>query len=506
MHGEYCADWDVGEGNLKSITGYLGQDNIITARDQDAGSIFTITNVSLLLDQYKWNDLEDNQKRRFLSQELQYSSAAFEKLDYTIGLFYSKEDINDSPQGFPNSQAGFLGLPDGDLINVFPPAIVGFRTTSLSDFDNKTLAAFAQGIWHFDEKWSLTVGGRYGEEKKTVKQQNIVSLTPSPGLVNREEFDSLLGTIHDLVPAERLSQDKKWRQFTPAVTVSYIAGDDFLDASNLDSLLVYMTYSEGFKAGGFSSFDGALETFEPEEITNYELGLKIDALDGRLRFNTALYYMEYQDMQITVTRAVSDIQTENGTFNAGQANMGGVEAELHFAPTANWLFQLSANYIHAKYDEFEDISAAPGPDSASCASIQGAAEPGSDFLVVDRSCEDFAYLPKTTFYWAGQYSFESDWGLFTALVNGSYRDEIYIGLEAGADAADESILDDFTVWNARLSWQTPGELDLNVALYLDNFTDEKYFGTGNLQLRNQGSASLVRGLPRTYGIQARYRF
>ena len=76
----------------------------------------------------------------------------------------------------------------------------------------------------------------------------------------------------------------------------------------------------------------------------------------------------------------------------------------------------------------------------------------------------------------------------------------------GADAADESILDDFTLWNARLSWQPEGDWDINVALYADNFTDEEYFGTGNLQLRNQGTASLVRGLPRTYGIQAIYWF
>ena len=211
-------------------------------------------------------------------------------------------------------------------------------------------------------------------------------------------------------------------------------------------------------------------------------------------------------MQITFTRSVSDEQTDSGTFNAGQAHMTGIEAEFNFAPTANWLFQLSANYIDAKYDEFEDVSAAPGPESASCANVLGVVAPDSDFLLVDRSCEEFAYLPKTTFYWAGQYTLESDWGSFAALINGSYRDEIYIGLEAGADAADESILDDFTVWNARLSWQPEGDWDINVALYVDNFTDEEYFGTGNLQLRNQGTASLVRGLPRTYGIQAIYWF
>ena len=198
------ADWEVGEGNIRSITGYLAQDNIITARDQDASSVFTITNVSLLLDQYQWNDIEHKQKRSFLSQEFQYISAAFDdQLEYTIGLFYSKEDIDDSPQGFPMSEAGFMGIPGGDplgtLVNVFPPSLVGFRTNSLSDFDNETLAAFAQGTWHFDESWSLTVGGRYGEEEKKVKQQNIVSATLSPGVVTREEFDSLGGTVHDLV-------------------------------------------------------------------------------------------------------------------------------------------------------------------------------------------------------------------------------------------------------------------------------------------------------------------
>ena len=83
---------------------------------------------------------------------------------------------------------------------------------------------------------------------------------------------------------------------------------------------------------------------------------------------------------------------------------------------------------------------------------------------------------------------------------------IFIGLEAGADASKDAYLDDFTLWNARLAWRSASDVDIEVALYVDNLTDEDYFGSGLLQLSAQGTASLVKGLPRTYGIQAMYRF
>ncbi len=68
------------------------------------------------------------------------------------------------------------------------------------------------------------------------------------------------------------------------------------------------------------------------------------------------------------------------------------------------------------------------------------------------------------------------------------------------------MLDDYTLWNARLTWRSVSDLDLEVSLYCDNCADEDYWATGNLQWSSQGTVTLVNGIERTYGVQATYRF
>ncbi|MEH6593087.1 MAG: TonB-dependent receptor, partial [Halioglobus sp.] len=342
-------DWELGDYNLKSITGWLKQDNIHNWRDQDATSVYSINNLELVLEQFAANGLDDEEEREFLSQELQLNASAFDdKLDYTVGVFGAVESIENNPTGNLLSPAGFLGVPLGDNVSVLPPSIAGFRTSSLTDYDNKTWAVFAQGTWHFNDQWNLTLGGRYGVEDKEINQRNFVTAEISPGVITREEFDDLQGTLHEVIAvpgSEQLVNDESWSEFTPAATISYLGSDDLLDATGLDSLMVYATWSQGFKAGGFSTFDDEILPFDPEQVTNYELGLKLDALDSRLRFNAALYNMDYEDMQITITRQVNEINTASAIANAGEATMTGFEMELSYLPTANWYFQFSANFI-----------------------------------------------------------------------------------------------------------------------------------------------------------------
>jgi iron complex outermembrane recepter protein len=144
-------EWELGRGTLKSISGYLSQENISNWRDQDATSLFSITNLELVLDQMDANNIDSDEEREFFTQELQFSSSAFDdRLDYTTGVFYSREEIVNNPLGNILSPAGFLGIPIGDSVSVLPPSIAGFRTSSLADYENTTWAAFVQGTWHFN--------------------------------------------------------------------------------------------------------------------------------------------------------------------------------------------------------------------------------------------------------------------------------------------------------------------------------------------------------------------
>ncbi|RLA59944.1 MAG: hypothetical protein DRR04_07075 [Gammaproteobacteria bacterium] len=488
-------DWELGDLTLRSVTGLLHQQDINNWRDQDASPIFSIQNLELVNDQLEANGFEADQERDFLSQEFQLTGSAFEeRLDYTVGLFGSVESLDNNPDGTMISSAGFLGIADGDDVNVLPVTRTGWRGSSISSYDNKTWAVFSQLSWHFDEQWQLTLGGRYSVEDKEVDVRNYISTEQSPGRVSREEFDDLVGTLHTVIRTpgqEREQADDDWNEFTPMVSLSYLAPDAWLDDSGLDSLMVYVTYSGGFKAGGFTNFGNELTTFDPETVDNYELGVKLDAMDNRLRLNVALYSMDYTDMQLTVTRQINDTQVGSLTANAGEATLQGVEVELSIVPTEHWLFQFSGNYLDASYDEFNDL--VRDPDSG-------------DYILVDRSDEPFGYTPETSFNVVAQYAWSSGWGDFAARLSGYYRDEVYIGLTADADLSPLSTLDSYDLWNARLSWQLPTAADVHLAVYVDNFTDEEYFGTGNIELSAQGTLTAVPGLQRTYGLQASYRF
>ena len=184
-------DWEVGDVTLKSITGWLYQDDFNNWRDQDAMPLFSIQNIEQIIKQLEGNGIKVDEEREFISQEFQLQGYAFdERLDYTVGLFASNEQLDRNPAGQLISSAGFLGnpLPNGDVA-VLPAPVAGFRGASISSYENSTVAVFAQGNWNFNDQWQLTLGGRYGREDKEVDQDNYVSLEASPGVVSREEFD-----------------------------------------------------------------------------------------------------------------------------------------------------------------------------------------------------------------------------------------------------------------------------------------------------------------------------
>ena len=132
-------------------------------------------------------------------------------------------------------------------------------------------------------------------------------------------------------------------------------------------------------------------SFDPENVTNYELGFKIDALDRQLRLNLALFYMDYEDMQATITRALDEIRVGVGIANAGEATMHRYrELELSYLPNEHWLFSLER--------QLPGCGVRRSSTTCSCNPDTG------EFESVDRSDEDFAYVPDTTFTASVQYN------------------------------------------------------------------------------------------------------
>ena len=105
------------------------------------------------------------------------------------------------------------------------------------------------------------------------------------------------------------------------------SGDSF------DGGMIYLSASNGFKAGGFSPFGEEFLPFDPETVWSYELGYKLDFWQNRMRLNGSFYYSDYEDIQVNVNRVFPapapglPDRVLNGITNAGEANITGLELD-----------------------------------------------------------------------------------------------------------------------------------------------------------------------------------
>ena len=166
---------------------------------------------------------------------------------------------------------------------------------------------------------------------------------------------------------------------TPMASLTYNlpASDMFNDA------LVYATYSQGFLTGGFNtetpSQHPAMQpflSFEPEFVTNYELGFKGTLSDGRVRINADVFLMDYQDKQesISISNPIPDaVDEELGIVtNAASATISGIELEIRAALWDGGFVSIDYGTLSNEYDEFKYVDPATG------ATVDNSADPIGD--------------------------------------------------------------------------------------------------------------------------------
>jgi iron complex outermembrane recepter protein len=528
-------DWEFDTFDIKSITAWSNQEDIKAVDDTDATDItgvLTHRNGVLgalersLAAGYGDYQLPGDEKRDQYSQELQLSGTAFDdRLDYTTGIFLAREEIDDNVTG---SLVGYNGYSYKADVSALIPQI---STATSSNFTNDSAAIFAQGTFEVTDWYDLTVGVRYSTEKRKREAslyeadceavatsnvipgadpvlcfQNVLLLTdPSGFYANPPTFmpvrvvDEYTTLEQEVIATDNgvVKKDQDWSKWTPTITNAFTVPDHYLEGTSLDSTLIYLTYSEGFKSGGFEMKGLDMTQFEPEEVNNYEIGVKIDALDQRVRFNTAFYYMDYSDIQIRVA-------DQGATFadilffidNAGKATIQGFETELTVLPLPNVVLTATTSYTDARYDDFTATSV----DTSPAVPVQS---------TVDRSDEDFAGIPKLTYSFSAMALLPTAIGEFAPRVSMYYRDSLFTGLDAIAgqpEFRDAATLPDVTLWNFRLGYTPANHDNIQVWLYVDNFTDENYFQGGFSNTGPLGAGSYMLGSPRTYGLEASISF
>jgi len=296
--------WKLGELTLKNILGYR---NVSEDYGQDIvglpGEYFV----------YKIRTGGYN-----FSEEFQLQGRSFEdSLHWVAGLFYFSE----SRMNHSGPTVQFDG----------PGNVTAF------DSKSKSYSVFLQGTWQVPSVTglSLTAGLRYTKDHR---EANITRLSDGvtclfPGLTTG---NCLLTGEHDFS--------------SPTYTVSV---DYKLDADSL----VYLATRRGYRSGGYSATPGDAASFlpfDPETVTDYELGLKKDWHLGNvpLRTNLAVYHQDYKKIQRLVVDA-NDITIQR-IVNAGEATVNGGEFELTIVPFTGFELNYSYAYVDPKYDRFID--------------------------------------------------------------------------------------------------------------------------------------------------------
>ncbi len=312
---------DFGSFQLESITGVrsLQQTFLIDVSDQVVPN-YVIPNAST---HNQW------------SQEFTFSGKVG-AVDWLAGLYY----MNERNHSFV-----------GDQLFLFGGVIAGDFMRDLNN-NAKSSAAFVHANWHATDKLTVSAGGRYTQEKKTVDvKQYVVMPGAIPGVTLANYAPaSYPGARGPLLPfwdtaavvANGQDVSPTFSKFDPKVGVDYKLNDQ---------VMVFASWTKGFKSGGWNARvtdprDFVL--FRPESVTSIELGLKSTWLDNTLRVNLTYFDAKYQDFIITA------INLETGNFltvNAAKMHNRGFEGELAWNAAAPVTFFANFGTNSAKYTE-----------------------------------------------------------------------------------------------------------------------------------------------------------
>jgi iron complex outermembrane receptor protein len=417
------------------------------------------------------------------SQEFQFLGDVGKTLKYTAGVFFSSEEGRQ--HSGPN-----IGVYIPDVLGQNLPAspdLLMIDEKGLSSAKSDSWATFAQVSWSpdaLDNKLEIVPGLRYTRDHRSAVGYNT-------GWTTTYGINPMTGTAQVSFPSGAPSMtnavgDRKWSKMTPAVAFNYHWQKD---------LMTYAKYSTAYTSGGFDPIAGPsmgaanfAKGFEPETIKSFELGMKGEFLDRRLRTNMALFQSKFTNEQKSTAQASNGWQT----VNVGGSTYNGFEFDLTAAITRELRLSLNYAYLHHKYDKW--IDPVSGQDVAAKRDL---VVPKNDYAInLDYRVPDFG-LP----------------GKLDLNLNYNHRDAsstpIDVTVPWTPDAHTPLTTPAYSLWNARLALSQikAGPKDegrVTVALWAKNLTNKKYLIMANPGWVTDMSGNW--GEPRTVGLDLTYKY
>lgn len=386
-----------------------------------------------------------------VTQELQANAQFWGgRVNLVFGGFALHEDMHED-----QANSYILNLAEAN------PAFRALSPRLLNNYQNTALAAFANGVVTVADGLRVTAGLRYSTEEKKIGRR-------AGQLQTENVFQTMIA-----------GKEANFYSLTPKFGIEYEVTDD---------IFVYASVSKGYASGGFNArvnaAAGGIESFSPEKLWSYEAGFKTTWLDRRLRFNAAVFRMDYSDIVIQ-TFGLSPSGGAVGSFtkNAGSARVQGAEFELAWKPAREIELTGGLGVLDQKFLDFGI---------------------GTNGVAIDPATAHFFDSPDITANVTAKVTLPLDpsWGELVAGADWSYRSRTYFDNSNTVVSSQGA----YSLFGARLSYTLPNQR-LKLVVFGENLADKIYaVRTANLLSTPFAYGLSVYGAPRTFGARLSYNF
>ena len=415
--------------------------------DTDFGTITSVTATQEFNDSFNLDrdgtaavlfDTFDNSETETFTQELNLNVER-DSMSLVFGGFYMDDETSRHTH-FDN-----------------PQLVLGFPAPSQFDFkhlkmNTESKAYFADGTFDLSDTTRLSLGLRKTTDEFTSKQDNFISvLVPTPVIAAqtclREVVTEYSSTTSRAVLQHDLSNDSN----------------------------VYASVSEGFKAGGYATYECG-EAYNPEEVTSFEVGYK-GSLSDSTTINASLFRYDYSDFQVL---QVIGIQTV--TRNAGDATVNGLEIEAVSEINDSLSVTSGLTLLDATYGAFQNVNGVQ--PELGMQQLEGNYLGNSPKVSLNLGVN---YLQNIT-----------SGGTLTYRANASYKSKMYFS------EFNEFSQEAYTILDFNVIWENADET-LRSRFFIKNLTDKDYI-SGYLSSATGGGRFGQWGTPRVYGVEISRNF
>ncbi|MBP7705485.1 MAG: TonB-dependent receptor [Caulobacter sp.] len=430
--------WDLGNVTLVSVSAYSWAHR--NAFENTDGNPYQMLEINYLARQSAFTQ----------ELRLQSNDDPDSIVKWVAGVYYMDETVKDA-----STQDVLRALrPTPDFFDI-GASIAAFSYPYTQD--TKSYAVFGQMDINITDRLVGTWGLRYSEDQKSMDYQSFAE--------------------GGLVPILTYKGEETFKAWSGRLGLRYELTDD---------VNVYATYNRGFKSGGFfggmATLPEEMEPYDNELLDAFEIGIKSQLFDRRLRLNASAFYYDYQDQQV-FAQTVRNGMTVLVLDNAANSEVYGAEIEATARITQNLSIDAGLSLLHAKYGEFVYDDGDP--------------------LTVDPDFSGYTLpqSPEVTFNIAATYSYPlSNGSELKGTVDGAYSSKIYF------DNSNKERLSQDAVWvfGAQGSWSSP-DGKYEVGAFARNVFDETYFVSIS-NIDSLGVDLLTLNRPRSLGVFLRYKY